>query len=265
MAQPTRPSLGSSPGLEAASLSIPGRLSAPPSSLRKPLSERLPLDPLVVGAGPILVVLGAQSSHRESGEAPGGSGLGPNAGGGQAVGDGVRAAEGQAWEVTAARRASSCVDRGRVVAGASEGRWKLVLVSSSEAPQGQAGRTAERGLRGWDPARTRVGAPECRRPQLLRPGRAREPGGPALGIFPRGRWRLHAPHQAARDTVLSGPLIHKENPDSLWGRDCKSCLVQGLSHLSERRNQVWGACYKLCFLRVCLSGSLRASNGVPSS
>ncbi|KAF3813429.1 hypothetical protein GH733_018582 [Mirounga leonina] len=94
---------------------------------------------------------------------------------------------------------------------------------------------------------------------------AREPGGPALGIVPRGRWRLHAPHQAARDTVLSGPLIHKENPDSLWGRDCKSCLVQGLSHLSEHRNRVWGACNKLCFLRVCLSGSLRASNGVPFS
>lgn len=53
---PTRRSLGS-PWLGGSESLHPGKAFYPPTPFRKPLSETLPLDPLVVGAGPVLASL----------------------------------------------------------------------------------------------------------------------------------------------------------------------------------------------------------------
>lgn len=69
------------------------------------------------------------------------------------------------------------------------------------------------------------------------------------------------------DTAVFDPLTHKEgNPDSLWGRDLRSSLVQRFLNFTECKNQVWGTCYKSASrpwsLRASFSGSVFGFRGL---
>lgn len=117
-----------------------------------------------------------------------------------------------------------------------EDRRKLVSSTQAGGPSG-AGRVGPLEGSSWGVIRSR--------------SLHRRAGGPAVQQLadcpacPEG-----GPASAHDSSLLSGPLVHKENPGSPWGRDLRGWLGQGLWHLSERRNRVWGSRYKFCFLRT---------------
>lgn len=149
-----------------------------------------------------------------------------------------------------------------MVAGASEGPWKLVLPPvRQEQPQGQGGQEHGEG---------------CSRGGIRAGSVHRGAGGPAaqpatcIVHVPEGS-EVTAPRPpSVREGHHSPqPSDPQGEPSPSRGGDCRTCLVRVLLNPRERRNQVWGleadSASRLFVLRVWSSGSMRAAKDGPSS
>lgn len=131
-----------------------------------------------------------------------------------------------------------------MVAGASEGPWKLALPPvRQEQPQGQGGQERGEG---------------CSRGGIRAGSMHRGAGGPAaqpatcIVHVPEGsEVTAPRPPSVREGHRSSWPSDPQGEPSPSLGRHCRSCLVQGLSNPRELRNRVWGTRGRFCFQALC--------------